>query len=90
MKKFLILKSWCITGLCITGLCIAALSLSVAGCSINASKLSDGYAKDFAESVNCATGYKGACFCFVASRKTGNTATTGIGMAIDRTGELCK
>jgi len=69
---------------------VVLATLFVVGCSINASELSQGYAEDFAGSVKCATGYKGACFCFVASRKTGKVSSTGIGMTIDQTGRLCK
>jgi len=58
--------------------------------SVNPSKMDDNYAEKFASSVNCAIGYKGACFCFVASRQTGYASSTGIGMAIDHTGNLCK
>ena len=62
----------------------------VMGCSVNASKLGSEYASDFANNVSCATGVKGVCFCFVASRKTANVESTGIGMAIDQTGKLCE
>ncbi len=59
------------------------------GCSVNPKELSAEYVQDFANKVKCATGYKGRCWCFVASRKTGSTATTGIGMAL-APDELCK
>jgi len=59
------------------------------GCSINASKLDEGYVKDFAENVRCAKGHQNKCWCFVASRKTGNVETTGIGMTLVPD-DLCK
>jgi hypothetical protein len=69
---------------------LICLALFLGGCSVNASALGEDYVKDFAHSVRCAVGYKGACFCFVASRQTGNTDSTGIGMTIDYTGKLCE
>lgn len=66
------------------------LAMLLSGCSVNASALSEDYVKDFAKSVRCAVGYKGACFCFVSSRPTGDANTTGIGMSIDQTGKLCE
>ena len=67
-----------------------AMILLSCGCSVNASKLSESYAKDFASKVVCATGAQGVCFCFVASRKTASPDSTGLGMTIDHTGKLCK
>jgi len=52
------------------------------GCTVNPSKLSNDYVQKFADKVRCATGYKGGCWCFIASRKTGNTDSTGIGMTL--------
>jgi hypothetical protein len=69
---------------------LICLALFLGGCSVNANALGEDYVKGFAHAVRCAVGYKGACFCFVASRKTGEPHSTGIGMAIDHTGKLCE
>lgn len=63
---------------CVLLICASILQ----GCSVNASKLDSDYAKEFAENVRCAYGYNDACWCFVASRKTGSTDSTGIGMTL--------
>jgi len=73
-------KFWFILGAMLF-LLVGALGIFTA-CSVNASKLDADYAKDFASNVRCATGYKGGCWCFVASRKTGSTSSTGIGMTL--------
>lgn len=57
-----------------------ALIATLAGCSINAEPLDKEYVIDFAQKVRCAIGYKQQCWCFVASRKTGATSTSGIGL----------
>ena len=58
-------------------------------CNVNPSKLPEDYVAKFAAKVRCATGYKNKCWCFVASRKTGNTDSTGIGLTL-APDELCK
>ena len=62
---------------------------TIKACSVNAERLSSDYAKDFAASVSCAKGHQGKCWCFVASRKTEKTDSTGIGMTLVPD-ELCK
>jgi len=64
---------WILVVIALVGLC---------GCSVNASKLEANYAKKFAENVRCAKGYNNGCWCFVASRKTGSTDSTGIGLTL--------
>ena len=59
-----------------------SLVLALTGCSVNASKLDDGKVESFASKVRCKTGFKGGCWCFVASRQTGNADSTGIGMTL--------
>lgn len=56
--------------------------LGLCGCSVNASKLEADYIQKFADNVRCAKGYAGGCWCFVASRKTGSTNSTGIAMTL--------
>jgi len=58
------------------------LLLGLMGCTINPSKLSEDYVQKFADNVRCAQGYKGGCWCFIASRKTGKANSTGIGMSL--------
>ena len=68
-------------------------ALSLFGCTVNPSKLDASYAKEFADSVRCAWSTQqvgeGVCWCFVASRKTGSTDSTGIGLTLAPK-ELCK
>jgi len=71
---------WILVVIALVGLC---------GCSVNASKLDDGYVKEFAEKVRCAKGYNNGCWCFVASRQSGMGSSTGIAMALAPK-ELCK
>ena len=70
-------------------LLVGALCLVFSGCSVNAQKLDKEYVQKFASQVRCSKGYKGKCWCFVASRQTGKTDSTGIGMCIVPD-ELCK
>ncbi len=62
---------------------ISLAIIPMMGCSINASEIDPAYASKFAKSVRCAVGYKEACFCFIASRRS-------VGMTIDHTGKLCQ
>lgn len=71
------------------GVLAMLFSLVIQGCSVNSSKLDTNYVQSFAEDVRCAKGYAGKCWCFVASRRTGSSATTGIGMTL-APDELCQ
>lgn len=64
--------------------------LVLAGCSVHSKPMSASSASEFAEDVRCAIGYKGVCFCFVASVAPSEVKTSGVGMAIDHSGNLCK
>ena len=73
-------------------LILAVLALALFGCTVNPSELDSSYVQQFADSVRCAWSTKqvkeGVCWCFVASRSTGNTSSTGIGMTLAPK-ELC-
>ncbi len=52
--------------------------MTIVGCSVNPSKVSKNYAKKFVESMTFVKHSNGLCFGIVASRKTGQTDSTGI------------
>ncbi len=59
---------------------IACLSL-VIGCSVNSSKLSERYAQDFVDDMRFVKSRStGLCFGVIASRKTGDLQSTGVGI----------
>ena len=68
---------------------IAVIVFAVYSCTVNPSKLDEDYVEKFANRVRCAKGYKGKCWCFVASRRTASTSSSGIGMAL-APDELCR
>jgi hypothetical protein len=60
---------------------IILIMIILFGCSVNPSKLGDDYVKKFVNNINCAKNTKyNLCFCVVASRRTGSTDSTGIGL----------
>lgn len=73
----------------VCGILAMFISIFIVSCSVNSSKLDADYVESFAEDVRCAKGYAEKCWCFVASRRTGSSATTGIGMTL-APDELCQ
>lgn len=60
---------------------IGLMAIVFSGCSVNPSKLSDKYAKDFIKNITYVKDSKtGLCFGIIASRKTGSTDSSGIGI----------
>jgi len=56
------------------------VAMIASSCSVNPAQLDKDYVQEFASKVRCAKGYKGGCWCFVATRTSGAAGSTGIGM----------
>ena len=60
---------------------IVAVCAMIVGCSINPSKFSEDQAQDLVDNLTYAKDSRtGLCFAMVASRKTGDTDQTGLGI----------
>ena len=62
---------------------ILVVTLFVIGCSVNPSKLSDKYADELVNKITYAKDHRtGLCYGVIASRKTGDTNSSGIGITL--------